>query len=123
MGCMSTVSRIAAALSLPERGQDWGIEHADPLRLDEFVDFADRFEPEHRFEPEWLAELILQSTEEAMELGLLTRRLRDKVIAYIRRNCATFPETAKHWSTLREEDGWRIAALLREACGPAGTTP
>jgi hypothetical protein len=70
---MDEVTRIASALGLPDTGQDWGFEHSDAARLREFVEFAAALKPENDWELEALADLIVQSAEEAIESGLLTQ--------------------------------------------------
>lgn len=115
------VTRIARALSLPDTGQDWGVEHSDPGRLPEFVDFAEALKPENDWEMEALAELILQSTEDSIEAGSLTRDLRDTVVRFLASHAAVFPITLAQWSGYRESQGWHVVGLLREAGLVRGT--
>jgi len=112
---MNTVERIAKALGLPDSGQDWGIEHADSARLLEFVEFAEALNPENDWEMEALAELVLQSAEEAMESGSMTEVLRQRVVGFLRVHGSSFPLTLAHWSAYHEDDGWHSRSLLIES--------
>jgi hypothetical protein len=61
-----------------------------------------------------LAELILQSTEDAMVAGELEKPLRLRLLKFIADHGQDFPDTLEYWSEL-EEDDWQIPGLIREA--------
>jgi len=112
---MNNLSRIAQALGLPDSGQDWGIEHSDPRRVLEFVAFAESLGAPTNVEMEALGELILQSAEEALEMGCLGDVERRHVVRFLKAYGGRFPMTLEYWSSLKEADGWFSAALLRES--------
>ena len=109
---MNKVERIAKALGLPDSGQDWGIEHADSARLQEFLDFAGALNPENDWEMEAMAELVLQSAEEAMESGSMSEVLRQRVVGFLRVHGTAFPLALAKWSAYPEDDGWHSRSLL-----------
>ena len=109
---MNPVSRIAKALGLPDSGQDWGIEHADASRLEEFVAYAETHEPSHPWEFEALAELIIQSAEEALSTGPLPADLQVRLVSLLRNRAHQFPAMLAQWRTYSPQDGWRFLALL-----------
>ncbi len=110
---MNKVERIAKALGLPDSGQDWGIEHADAARLLEFVEFAEALNPENAWEMEAMAELVLQSAEEAMESGSMSEALRQRVVGFLRAHGSAFPLTLAQWSANDTNDCWHSQSLLR----------
>jgi hypothetical protein len=112
---MSMVERIAKALGLPDTGQDWGVEHADPARLLEFVEFVESLQPANDWEMEALGELILQSAEMAMEGGSMNDGLRRRIVGFLRKHGSAFPLTLGHWSKYPKDDGWRFLSLLKES--------
>jgi hypothetical protein len=109
---MSVLSNIATALNLPEEGQDWGIEHSDPRRVEEFLSFAETYRPKNHWESEALAELIMQSAEEAFELGILGGALQHRIISFVEAHGHLFPGTLDYWRSLPPQE-WRIAGLLQ----------
>jgi hypothetical protein len=108
------IERLSKQLSLIPFSQDWGICNADASRLNEFLDFYDRHIPEESWEFEELAELIFQSTEDAMIDGMLEDDLRARVVSFIHENAADFPHTLEYWTGL-ESDDWHLPALIQEA--------
>ena len=112
---VNKVTRIAAALGLPDTGQDWGIEHSDAARLREFVEFAAALKPENDWEQEALADLILQSAEKALESGLMTRELHAVVVRFLASHATAFPIARAYWVRCDESQGWLVSGLLREA--------
>jgi hypothetical protein len=108
------LERLSKQLSLIPHSQDWGICNADASRLEEFLDFYDSHIPEDPFELEDLAELILQSAEDAINSGDLEPALRVRLIKFIADHGQDFPDTLEYWSELEDED-WRVPALIREA--------
>ena len=111
---MDAVTSLAKALALPTSGQDWGIEHADPSRLGEFLRFAMSRKPTHPYEFELLAELIFRSAEEASEANIFTADLRDAFVAFFRSRKELFPDTLQHWHSYPESE-WHVPALLKVA--------
>jgi hypothetical protein len=109
---MSMLSDIATALKLPEEGQDWGIEHSDPRRLEEFVAFAETYRPKNPWESEALAELVMQSSEEALELGILGSALQHRIIAFVEAHGHSFPVTLEYWRSLPPQE-WHVTKLLQ----------
>jgi hypothetical protein len=111
---------LAEVLRLPVHGleQDWGIELADPERVDEFIAFFE----EHRsvdwtrWTVEEYVDLVLQSAHEALEAKPTARipGLRNFVARVIRLS----PERAQYWADWRDEEGeWPISDLIRELAG------
>ena len=111
---------LAGALRLPVHGmeQDWGIEHADPERVDEFIAFFE----EHwsagwsRWTVEEYVDLVLQSAHEALDgrPAADVPGLHDFVARVIRLS----PERALYWAGWREEEGdWPISDLILQLTG------
>jgi hypothetical protein len=61
-----SIKRLSEHLSLTTYNEYWGIQNSDPERLEEFLDFYERYVPHAPKELEYLAELILQSADDAM---------------------------------------------------------
>jgi hypothetical protein len=118
---MNWIERLSKQLSLIPHSQDWGICNADASRLDKFLDFYDSHIPEDQFELEELAELILQSAEDAIatnefEPGL-GADMRTRMIKFIADHGQDFPGALEYWSTL-EDEYWLVPGLIREAQSP-----
>jgi hypothetical protein len=113
---LNWLERLSTQLSLVPHSQDWGICNADSSRLEEFLNFYDSHHPEDPYELEFLAELILQSAEDAMVAGEPEKPMRDRLIKFIADHGQDFPDTLEYWSEL-EEDDWQIPGLIREAQG------
>jgi hypothetical protein len=107
---------VSKQLGLIPYPQDWGIANADPSRLEEFFDFYESHIPDDPYELELLAELILQSSEDAMVVGELEKPMRFRLIKFIADHGQDFPDTLEYWSEL-EEDDWQIPGLIRAAQG------
>jgi hypothetical protein len=107
---------VSKQLGLIPYPQDWGIANADPSRLEEFLAFYYSHVAEDPFELEALAELILQSAEDAMVADELEKPMRLQLIKFIADHGQDFPDTLEYWSEL-EEDDWQIPGLIREAQG------
>ncbi|MGZ4881776.1 MAG: hypothetical protein ACXV7G_12055 [Halobacteriota archaeon] len=106
-------ARISKLLGLRETGQDWGIENADSIRLAEFIEFYES-NTLAAWESESLAELILQSAEEALEKDDLTPALRSTVVSFLKKRHGEFPKQWSYWSGLNAGE-WQVVQLLREA--------
>lgn len=72
-------------LGLVHAPQDWGIENADAKRAMEFLDFyrgnAAKLGPYHRYQ---LAELIVASVNDAMEEGIASDVMLDRLRTFVR---------------------------------------
>ena len=110
------LERLSTQLSLIPFSQDWGICNADAGRLEEFLDFYDSHVPEDPYELEVLAELILQSAEDALNTGEFEKSLRDRLIKFIADHGQDFPDTLEYWSELEQAD-WQVPGLIHEAQG------
>jgi hypothetical protein len=110
------LERLSTQLSLIPHSQDWGICNADANRLEEFLDFYSSHDPDDPYELELLAELILQSAEDAMVAGELEKPTRFRLIKFVADHGQDFPDTLEYWSEL-EEDDWQVPGLIREAQG------
>jgi hypothetical protein len=108
---------VSKQLGLVPYPQDWGIANADPSRLEEFLAFYDAYVAEDSFELEALAELILQSAEDAMVADELEKPMRLRLLKFIADHGQDFPDTLEYWSEL-EEDDWQVPGLIREARSP-----
>ena len=108
------IEHISNQLGLIPYPQDWGIANADASRLEEFLDFYAAHIPEDPFELEDLAELILQSAEDATNSGKLEPAMRVRLIKFIADHGQDFPDTLEYWSEL-EEDDWLVPEMIREA--------
>ncbi len=106
--------KLTTALHLQDFEQDWGICNADASRLNEFLDFYESNVVDHPWEPEALAELILESTNDAISDGVLRRDDRDRVVRFLRAHANDFPHQREYWLGLSDED-FPVVALFREA--------
>ena len=111
---MSWATRLNAALDLHSEGQDWGIENADANRVMEFIAFYEQHAPVQPWDLEALAELILQSTQEALEAHILSNEQQAAVSTFFAKNRAAFPHTAQYWLSLNPSE-WASAHLIRQA--------
>ena len=111
------LNTLAAALRLPVHGleQDWGIELADPERIEEFIAF---FEEHYgagwsRATVDEYVDLVFQPAHEALD-GRPANGvpgLRDFVVRVI----GLSPERTRYWADWREAEGnWPISDLIRE---------
>lgn len=111
---LSVVSRnYAIELGLPDSGQDWGVEHSDPARLEEFVKFSARYKPRGAWDMEDLADLVFQSAEEVLEQGVIQKNARRELIHFVQSRRHEFPYAIKHWTT--GPDHFLVAEILMEA--------
>ena len=110
------LEKLSTQLSLIPFSQDWGICNADADRLEEFLDFYDSHVPEDPYELEVLAELILQSAEDALRGDDLEKSLRDRLVGFIADHGQDFPDTLGYWSELEQGD-WQIPGLIHKAQG------
>jgi hypothetical protein len=108
------LERLSKQLSLTPYPQDWGIANADAGRLEEFWDFYHSHVPEDPFELEELADLILQSAEDAMIAAEFDPAIRLRLIKFVADHGQDFPDALEYWSALEDED-WQVPALIREA--------
>jgi hypothetical protein len=109
-------TKLSEELRLRPFSQDWGIANADPGRIDEFLRFYEsctRSPSEH----EALAELLLQSINEALEANILSEIQRERVVTFLRTHSREFPRQLPYWSALvpSAADPWPVLELLREA--------
>ena len=80
------------------------------------MDFYDSHVPEDPYELEVLAELILQSAEDALRGDDLEKSLRDRLVGFIADHGQDFPDTLGYWSELEQGD-WQIPGLIHKAQG------
>jgi hypothetical protein len=116
------IERLSEQLSLIPFSQDWGICNADASRLNEFLEFYQGHAPEDPYELEALAELILQSAEDALSEGDLEAGPRSGLIEFVREHHAEFPDAFAYWSGLESEE-WRVSSLIREVFGSPTRRP
>ena len=106
--------KLTTALRLQDFEQDWGICNADASRLNEFIDFYESNVVDHPWEPEALAELILESTNDAISSGQFQPANRERVVRFLRDHVAEFPHQRRYWLGLSDSD-FPVVALFREA--------
>jgi hypothetical protein len=106
--------KLTTALHLKDFEQDWGICNADASRLPEFLDFYESNVVEHPWEPEALAELILESTNDAISEGMLQPEVRARVIGFLRAHAKEFPHQRGYWLGLNDSE-FPVVGLFREA--------
>src|SRR5262245_55245848 len=116
------MDRVAALVGAGHWGQDWGIENAEPERVEVFCDAYDRLElsSDERFA---LMILIVASWDERARDDAepaLVRRIR----ALLQRDFAIHFHTVRYWACLdhpEEDDGYRITPEMRSlyrSCTP-----
>lgn len=103
--------------------QDWGIENADPFRLDEFSTYyQDHSESFDWGQQLWVGELLLESANDALLGNVSTDITPEEVIDLILKNIET--EGTQHllnyWRGLPSPDHFLISAILRERLKPEG---
>ena len=113
---MNWQMKLNEALGLKIEGQDWGIENADPRRVNDFIAFFEGNITSDPWVPEALAELILQSAQEALEEDMLSNQDRKLLVAFFTKHRLKFPFAAKYWLGLNKTE-WKIAQLLSESKG------
>ncbi len=96
--------RLSQALSLKEHEQDWGICNADPDRVLEFIAFYRQHIPRHQWDQEALAELILESSNEALLDGPLEPACQRALQEFILMHRAEFPHQWAYWSGLDDSE-------------------
>ena len=106
--------RLSRLLGLKSGGQDWGIENADPARVAEFIEFYENSTREHPHEPEYLAEIILASAQEALDAGRLTNEARARLVRFIRNRRKEFPLEMQHWIRKQEHE-WSLVSVIKES--------
>jgi hypothetical protein len=114
---MSWQRKLNTALNLQSDGQDWGIENSDPNRVMDFLAFYESHKPAHSCECEALADLILQSSQEAIEARHLSDEQQKSVVSFFTKYRAEFPLAAAHWLSLNQTE-WAISELLNHASMP-----
>ena len=105
------VTKLSADLGLDLRGQDWGIENADPQRIIEFITYYRTNTKDEEWESEALAELIFQSFEEACESGSASEEEKCAVLEFAAAYSEEFPHTLNYWRSLKPED-WHLPRIL-----------
>ncbi|MDT4329300.1 hypothetical protein ACQE3E_07215 [Methylomonas sp. MED-D] len=110
---MNWQRELNSLLGLRSEGQDWGIENSDPSRVIELIEFFEQHVSSHPWEPEALAELIIQSAQEGLESGSLTEEEKVKFKSFFAEHRHFFPVTSSYWLGLNEFE-WQIVRLLRE---------
>jgi hypothetical protein len=111
---MKTLEEIAESLGLESGCQDWGIENADGHRVSEFIAFYEGIFPLAQPQAEAMADLVLQSAQEAIDSGLLSEELLLQVVGFFAKHSHEFPVAAGYWLSLNEAE-WPIAQLLHKA--------
>lgn len=111
---MKTIDEIAKFLGLESSSQDWGIENADGNRVSEFITFYEENVPLTQPQAEAMADLVLQSAQEAIDSGLFSDELLFQVAGFFTRRNSEFPVAAGYWLALNQTE-WPIAQLLHKA--------
>jgi hypothetical protein len=108
-------ARLSKQLSVEPHNEDWGLWNGDPERLEEFLDFYDSHVPDDLGELEDLADLILQSAEEAFdEEPPISRELMVRVALFVQRNHLLFPAAIETYACPYSLDG-EIETLVQHA--------
>lgn len=107
------LKKLSTDLGLEEYQQDWGICNSDPNRIQEFIRYFENNIVEHPYEPEALAELILQSYEELEETGPEIEKDFGLIVKFIEDHGAEFPMTLNYWRKLDGEE-WQLPSLLNK---------
>ena len=111
------LARLARELALPASGlePDWGIELADPVRLQEVLRFyaaqeTDEWSPWVQAE---YADLVFQSAEEVLGEGLPVPE--NDLREFADRMAMAAPDRVRYWASLEEgvTDPWHMTGLLR----------
>jgi hypothetical protein len=108
-------ARLSEQLSVEPHDEDWGLLNGDPERLEEFLNFYDSHVPDDLGEFEDLAELILQSAEEAFDTEPpISRELMVRVALFVQRNHLLFPAAIEVYAGPYSLDG-DIETLVQHA--------
>jgi hypothetical protein len=96
--------RLSEALGLNQDfTQDWGICNADATRVVEFIEFYGDHIVVHPYEPEALAELILESFNDLLLNGDATEEQELAMHTFIEVNHTSFPMAMEYWGSMDTE--------------------
>jgi hypothetical protein len=108
-------ARLSEQLSVEPHDEDWGLLNGDPERLEEFLNFYDSHVPDDLGEFEDLADLILQSAEEAFDTEPpISRELMVRVALFVQQNHLLFPAAIETYAGPYSLDG-DIETLVQHA--------
>ena len=111
----SWLPRLSEALSLSaEHEQDWGICNADAERASEFVQFYTTHQVVHPYEPEALAELILESFNDLLLEAGATKAHIQVLRSFLNQHSAEFPMTMQYWAELGDAE-FPVSVFVRSA--------
>ena len=94
------IENLSSALGLIKYDQDWGICNSDSSRITEFISFYEQRVPEHPWEPEALAELIIASTNDGYHDATLSETTKAIVRGFLQGHRLEFPFQWAYWSKL-----------------------
>lgn len=108
---------LSHVLGLERYGQDWGICNADPTRVIEFIEFYKQHIPQHPWEQEALAELILASADDGCRNGTLSESIKSIFRSFVKDRHMEFPHQWAYWSSLDSREFPVIDLLVTENDG------
>jgi hypothetical protein len=107
--------RLSTQLSLTAHDEHWGLANSDADRLEEFLAFYESHVPIEPMESEELADLILQSAEDAFDDENPSNRDRMVLVAlFVQAHHLEFPMVIEFYAGLDSSDG-DIATVIENA--------
>lgn len=106
----AAIDRLTRLIHLPDVGQDWELEAADPARLTEFCGLYESgaLDAETQFA---LMRLIIASLDEALEGESVTENTAHCVERLLRRDFILHLHTVHYWSLLDEVDPENVSPV------------
>jgi hypothetical protein len=108
---------LSHTLGLERYDQDWGICNADPTRVIEFIEFFNQHQPQHPWEREALAELILASADDGFRDGSLSESTKSIAKCFFKDHHQEFPHQWAYWSMLDSREFPVVELLVFENDG------
>ncbi len=105
------LEQLSVQLGLRYESQDWGIQNADPDRLEEFLRFYETapLAPTQRFE---MGELVLASANDALVRGRVDPSRLRELKNFVTRNRANLQPHLAYWAALTPATEFPLAAVL-----------
>ena len=106
--------RLSLLYNLYPIEQDWGICNANGDRVGEFIDIFLNHKEEDPWEWEELADLVFQSTNNAIKNGSLTEEQKIQVILIVAEHKDKFPNQLKYWLDFSNEIDYPVKKLINK---------
>ena len=109
---MNWEEKLSKDLGLIATGQDFGIINADGKRLKEFIKYFKKNVAIDPWEWEELADLILESANEAILEEYITEGEIDEISYILRFHRHKFPQSWEYWIKIENEQDYPIVSII-----------